>query len=108
MRIDVRRGLVAAQFVAGKAVRDAIISQLDVTTLPHIVVATAIVATLLVAASQKGFRMLSPATLVPGAFCASALLFLAEWGMASAAPVASARVLYLTCRAGPMLARGSG
>jgi len=101
-------GLVAAQFVAGKAVRDAIyLTNLDVASLPHIVVATSIVSIVLVVASSKGFGRFSPAALVPGAFAASALLFVAEWMMSSVAPVASARVIYLHVSGlGPMLGSG--
>jgi uncharacterized membrane protein len=46
---------VSAQFIAGKATRDALyLANLDVTTLPAIVIGTAVVSILLVIASSRG------------------------------------------------------
>ena len=48
-------GAVGAQFVAGKAARDALfLANLDVTALPAMVVATAAFSILLVALSSRG------------------------------------------------------
>jgi hypothetical protein len=98
-------GLLTAQFVAGRAARDAIyLDQLDAPTLPPIVAATAACSIGLVALSSFGFRRWSPATLVPFAFAVSAALFVVEWGLFAAAPVAVARLLYLHVSGlGPML-----
>ena len=60
---------VGAQFVAGKATRDALfLANLDVTALPAMVVATAVFSILLVALSSRGLRRVAPGTLVPAAF----------------------------------------
>src|SRR5690349_11987228 len=80
-------GLVTAQFVAGKAARDALfLGRLDVTALPAMVIATSIFSIALVAVNAKGVSRLSPARFVPWAFGISALLLLVEWGVAYAAP----------------------
>ena len=60
------RGAVGAQFVAGKAARDALfLANLDVTALPTMVVATAAFSILLVALSSRGLRRVPPGTLDP-------------------------------------------
>src|SRR5687767_7442727 len=99
-------GLLTAQFVAAKAARDAIyLDRLDVTTLPQIVIATAICSIGLVALSSWGLRRLSPAAVVPIAFAVSGVLFVTEWAFAAIAPATIARVLYLHVSGlGPMLA----
>ena len=101
-------GLLTAQFVAARAARDAIyLANLDVTSLPQIVIATSVCSIGLVALSSISLRRLSPAALVPMAFVVSALLFLAEWASLGVAPAAVARVLYLHVSGlGPMLASG--
>jgi AAA family ATP:ADP antiporter len=101
-------GLLTAQFVAAKAARDAIyLDRLDVTTLPQIVIATAICSIGLVALSSWGLRRLSPAAVVPIAFAVSGVLFVIEWAFAAIAPATIARVLYLHVSGlGPMLASG--
>src|SRR5690349_20596721 len=101
-------GLVTAQFLAGKAVRDALyLAHLSVASLPQIVIATAIVSIVLVFASAKLFRHASPATVIPWAFMISAALFVGEWLLESFAPRASARVVYLHVSGlGPMLGSG--
>jgi hypothetical protein len=54
-------GGVSAQFIAGKATRDALyLANLDVTTLPTIVIATAVVSILLVIASSRGLQRVAP------------------------------------------------
>ena len=59
-------GAVTAQFVAGKAVRDALfLAHLDVTSLPAMVVVTSIFSFLLVALTSKGLRRVVPGTFVP-------------------------------------------
>jgi AAA family ATP:ADP antiporter len=101
-------GAVTAQFIAGKAARDALyLANLDVTTLPAMVVATSIVSILLVAASAKTLSRVSPATFVPAAFVVSALLFVIEWGLAYLVPRIAAQVVYLQISGlGPMLGSG--
>ena len=101
-------GAVSAQFIAGKATRDALyLANLDVTTLPAIVVATAAFSILLVFASSRGLRKTSPATFVPAAFGVSAALLLASWGLTFVMPKFAAQALYLQISGlGPMLGSG--
>ena len=99
---------VGAQFVAGKAARDALfLANLDVTALPAMVVATAAFSILLVVLSSRGLRRVPPGTLIPSAFAINAILLLADWALASAAPRLTAQALYLQVSGlGPMLGSG--
>ena len=101
-------GAVGAQFVAGKAARDALfLANLDVTALPAMVVATAAFSILLVALSSRGLQRVPPGTFVPVAFAFSAALLLADWALTSIAPKLAAQVLYLQVSGlGPMLGSG--
>jgi hypothetical protein len=101
-------GAVGAQFVAGKAARDALfLANLDVTALPSMVVATAAFSILLVALSSRGMRRVQPGTLIPSAFALNALLLLADWALAPIAPKLTAQALYLQVSGlGPMLGSG--
>src|SRR6478672_4989926 len=85
-------GVVTAQFIAGKATRDALyLAHLDVTTLPAMVIATSAVSILLVIGSSKVLgRFVTPAVFIPLAFLASAALLMIEWGMVEASPKAAA------------------
>src|SRR5262245_24007547 len=98
-------GAVSAQFIAGKATRDALyLANLDVTTLPTIVIATAIVSILLVIASSQGLQKVSPATFVPAAFALSGVLLFGSWLLTYSMPVLAARLVYLQISGlGPML-----
>src|SRR5215204_3067601 len=97
-------GAVGAQFVAGKATRDALfLANLDVTALPAMVVATAAFSILLIALSSRGLRRVAPATFVPVAFAVSAALLLADWVLMPLAPKPAAVALYLQISGlGPM------
>src|SRR5437870_2913863 len=89
-------GIVSAQFVAGKATRDALfLASLDVTSLPAMIIATAVASILLVLFTSSVLRRVSPAAFVPALFGVNALLLLAEWGFASTAPVPAAIAVYL-------------
>jgi hypothetical protein len=101
-------GVVTAQFVAGKAARDALfLAQLDVTSLPAMVIATSIFSIALVAVNAKGVSRLSPARFVPWAFGISAVLLLVEWGLIAAAPTVAAVLVYLHISGlGPILGSG--
>src|SRR4030095_8356034 len=101
-------GAVSAQFIAGKATRDALyLANLDVTTLPAMVIATAAFSILLVFASSRGLRKTSPATFVPVAFAVSAALLLASWLLALVMPAVAAQAVYLQISGlGPMLGSG--
>jgi AAA family ATP:ADP antiporter len=99
---------VTAQFIAGKATRDALyLASLDVTSLPAMVVATAVVSIGLVAVTSKGLRQVSPAVFVPMAFTVSAAMLLVEWLLLPWAPRAAAILVYLQVSGvGPLLGSG--
>jgi hypothetical protein len=101
-------GAVTAQFVGGKAARDALfLAQLDVTSLPTMVIATSIFSIALVTLNAKGVSRLSPARFVPWAFAVSALLLLVEWMLTYTAPKLTAVVVYLHISGlGPILGSG--
>lgn len=100
--------VVGAQFIAGKAARDALfLTHFDASSLPNMIIMTSIFSIVLVAVSSKGLERVSPATWVPAAFAASAILLIAEWGLTSTAPGLAARILYLQISGlGPMLGSG--
>jgi hypothetical protein len=101
-------GVVTAQFIAGKATRDALyLSYHDITTLPAMVIVTSVVSILLVIVSSKGLRMLAPGEFVPLAFATNAVLLLIEWVLLDRAPDIAAQAIYLQISGiGPMLASG--
>src|SRR5262245_10887018 len=101
-------GAVSAQFIAGKATRDALyLANLDVTTLPAMVVVTAGFSIFLVFASSKGLRKVAPGTFVPVAFAVSAALLLASWVLTFVMPALAAQAVYLQISGlGPMLGSG--
>jgi hypothetical protein len=99
---------VSAQFIAGKATRDALfLANLDVTSLPAMVVATSAFSILLVVISAKGLARVAPGTFVPLAFALNAVLLLVEWALTFTAPTLAARAVYLQISGlGPMLGSG--
>jgi hypothetical protein len=101
-------GVVTAQFVGGKAARDALfLAQLDVTSLPAMVIGTSIFSIALVAVNAKGVSRLSPARFVPWAFAVSAILLLAEWLLTFSSPTLAAVLVYLHISGlGPILGSG--
>jgi hypothetical protein len=101
-------GAVTAQFIAGKATRDALyLAHLPVTTLPAIVVATAVLSILLVIVSSRALRAITPGTFVPVAFVISAALLIGSWLLLGSAPTLAAQVVYLQISGlGPMLGSG--
>jgi len=101
-------GVVTAQFVAGKAARDALfLAQIDVTSLPAMVIATSIFSIALVAMNAKGVSRLSPARFVPAAFAVSAVLLVAEWLLTFTSPRLAAVLVYLHISGlGPILGSG--
>jgi hypothetical protein len=101
-------GAVTAQFIAGKATRDALyLAHLPVTTLPAIVVATAVLSILLVIVSSRALRAITPGTFVPVTFVISAALLLGSWLLLGSAPTLAAQVVYLQISGlGPMLGSG--
>jgi hypothetical protein len=101
-------GAVSAQFIAGKATRDALyLAHLDVTTLPLMITVTAVVSILLVFASSRALRSIAPGTFVPLAFAVSAALLFGSWFLLEWAPRAAAQAVYLQIAGlGPMLGSG--
>lgn len=101
-------GAITAQFVGGKATRDTLLlASLGFTAIPKMVIATSVVSIILVTANSKWAGRISPARLVPASFVASALLFMLEWFLTSAAPRTAAVVVYLHISAlGPVLGSG--
>jgi hypothetical protein len=99
---------VVAQFVSGKATRDALfLTSLDATALPAMLIATSVFSILLVGASTRWSARVRPAVFVPLSFLASALLYLCEFAVRSLAPSATAIVVYLhVSGVGPLLASG--
>jgi HEAT repeat protein len=101
-------GVVTAQFVAGKATRDALyLANLDVTSLPAMVIATSVFSILFVSITSKSLRRVPPGTFVPVAFAGSAALLLLEWGLVAASPIVAAPVVYIQISGiGPVLGSG--
>jgi AAA family ATP:ADP antiporter len=101
-------GVVTAQFVVGKATRDALfLAQFNFTALPTMFIAASFVSILFVAANSKIAGRVTPRTLIPALFTASGLLFVAEWLLIARAPKTVAVLAYLHISgAGPMLGSG--
>jgi hypothetical protein len=87
---------MTANQIGAKATRDAFyLSTYDVTTLPRMVVAAAVVSIAVVVVASALLAHRGPRRVVPAAFLASALLLLFEWGLAGTVPKAAAIVFYL-------------
>jgi ATP:ADP antiporter, AAA family len=101
-------GAVGAQFIAGKAARDALfLANVGVTALPAMVVATAAFSILLIVLSSRGLRRLAPGTFVPIAFAVSGALLLVDWALIPYAPKLAAEAFYVQISGlGPMLGSG--
>ena len=99
---------VTAQFVSGKAVRDALfLTSHDIAALPTMLLVTSAFSIVLVVANARAARSVGPGTWVPATFAASGALFLIEWALRSQAPLATAVAVYLhVSAAGPILASG--
>jgi ATP:ADP antiporter, AAA family len=101
-------GLVTAQFIAGKATRDALfLANLNVTSLPAMTVATSATSILLVIMSSSVLRGVTPKVFISFAFVVNAVLLLGEWWLTFTTPVAAAVAVYLQISGvGPMLGSG--
>jgi len=101
-------GAVGAQFVAGKATRDALyLERLDVTSLPTMVMATAGFSLLVVAASTYALRRMPSRAFVTASYALSAALLLVSWAALGWWPQHAARAIYLLFSGiGPMLGSG--
>jgi hypothetical protein len=101
-------GLLGAQFIAGKAARDAFfLTQFDPSALPNMIIATSICSIVLVLIVSNAPTRVSPATWVPYAFAASAFLLIVEWVLATGSPGLAARLFFIQVSGlGPMLGSG--
>jgi AAA family ATP:ADP antiporter len=99
---------VGGQYVAGKAAGDALfLANFEASSLPAMIIVTAIFSIALVVASSRALRHMSPTSWVPVAFGGTAVLILADWVLATWVPRAAARILYLLVFGlGPMLGSG--
>ena len=87
---------VIAQFVAGKATRDALfLARFEVTQLPLMVMAASAFSIACAFAASRAMGRLSPARLLPIAFVGSAVLILLQWGLAATSPRVTAVLFYL-------------
>lgn len=101
-------GAIGAQFVAGRAARDALfLAYHDRGALARMTIATSVFAIVLVVLSPIVLRRVSPARWVPVAFAANAAVLAGLWGLAAAAPSPAGVIVYLMVSGlGPMLASG--
>jgi ATP:ADP antiporter, AAA family len=99
---------VGGQYVAGKAAGDALfLANFETSSLPLMISVTAVFSIVLVIASSKALRHVSPTSWVPAAFGSTAILILADWALVASAPRLAARSLYLVVFGlGPMLGSG--
>src|SRR4051794_5618504 len=87
---------VTAQFISGKAGRDALfLTSHDITALRTMLLATSVCSIVLVAGNARAARRINPAVWVPASFVASGLLFLLEWALRADAPLGTAVAVYL-------------
>jgi len=87
---------VIAQFVAGKAARDALfLARFEVTQLPLMVMAGSVFSIACALLMSRVMSRTPPARILPFAFAGSAVLVLLEWVLATAHPHAGAVVFYL-------------
>ena len=88
--------LMIAHQVGGKATRDAIfLSQFEVTQLPRILIVAATLSMLAVIVMSRLLSRYGPHRIVPGAFLASAALFVVNWILHGHYPQPAALALYL-------------
>ncbi len=87
--------MVAFQ-LAGRATRDALyLSTFPLSTLPRMVMASAVLAAVICIAVSRKMASTGPARLVPRLFVVSAILLLVEWGLAGVARPAASILFYL-------------
>jgi ATP:ADP antiporter, AAA family len=88
--------LMIAHQVAGKATRDALfLSQFEVTALPKMVMASAVLSMLAVIVIARLLAQFGPSRVMPGAFALSALLFVGSWLLYAVSPNLISVLLYL-------------
>jgi TLC ATP/ADP transporter len=96
------------QYVAGKAARDALfLGNFEASSLPAVIIVSAIFSLVLVVATSKALRHVSPMSWVPVAFGGMGVLVLADWALAAAVPKPAAWILFLLISGfGPILGSG--
>lgn len=88
--------LMIAHQVAGKATRDALfLSHFDVTLLPRMVMASAVLSMLAVVIIARLLVQFGPSRVMPAAFALSSAIFFAGWAAYAAVPEAVSVALYL-------------
>jgi len=99
---------VTAQYVAGKATRDALfLTSLSYTELPAMLIGSAVCSIVLVAGYGRCATRFGSARLVPASFVISAGLFAIEYVTRTAAPAVTAAAVYLHVSAiAPLLGSG--
>ena len=94
--IAVASAAMIAQQVAGKATRDALfLTSFDVTTLPWMMAASAVLSILAVLWLSKLILRHSPEKVVPASFGVSGAVLLAAWALSFSAPRLAAVAVYL-------------
>jgi hypothetical protein len=89
-------GALIAQQVAGKATRDALfLSSFQVSSLPLVMIASALTSALAVVGFSAALSRRSPARVVPAALGAGSVLLIAEWGLSLSLPKLAAVAVYL-------------
>jgi hypothetical protein len=89
-------GLMIAQQVAAKALRDSLfLSSLPVTELPKVMLAAALLGLPVVLATGAGMARFSPGRMVPALLLVGAALHGVEWWLLAAAPRQAAVLVYL-------------
>ena len=99
---------IGAQYIAGKAARDALfLAYFEPDVLPRMIIGTSVFSILLVVGSSKLLRKVAPGVYVPIAFAACGALLLGIWGISGSFPRVAAPLLYLLISGiGPMLGSG--
>jgi hypothetical protein len=86
--------IIATQ-VAGKAARDALfLSNFDISALPLVLMASALLSIVVVLFTVRGITLLGPARMIPPFFLASGILLVAEWAFATRNPQVGAVLVY--------------
>jgi ATP:ADP antiporter, AAA family len=89
-------GALIAQQVVGKATRDALfLSTFHVSSLPVVMIASAVASSLAVLGFSAALSRRSPAQVVPRALAVGTVLLLAEWGLSLLQPSLAAIAVYL-------------
>jgi len=97
--------MITAEYVAGKAARDALyLAHLDVTTLPAMLIATSVVSISLVLLSGRISSRIAASRFVPALFTLSTALLIGEWVLTYQIPRVAAILVYLQISGlGPLL-----